>query len=59
MEELSMARTKSTEPHVVLSFRLPKQIIERVDKYADRETRTRINMVTVLLQEALARRDKR
>jgi hypothetical protein len=43
--------------HVVLSFRLPKKMIQRVDKHAAAETRTRVNMVQVLLQEALDKRE--
>jgi hypothetical protein len=42
----------------VLSFRLPSEIIGRVDAYADSETRSRVNMVEVLLKEALAARDE-
>jgi hypothetical protein len=34
------------------------QLIKRVDRYAEAETRTRLNMVQVLLQEALASRDQ-
>lgn len=44
---------------VVVSFRLPKALIEAVDALAHRETRTRVNMVQVLLQEALESRDRR
>jgi metal-responsive CopG/Arc/MetJ family transcriptional regulator len=54
-----MATTKSTETHLVLSFRLPRRLIDRVDKHADRETRSRVNMVQVLLQEALDKRDSK
>jgi predicted transcriptional regulator len=46
------------ERSIVLSFRLPERLIKRVDLHAEKETRTRVNMVQVLLQEALDRRDK-
>jgi metal-responsive CopG/Arc/MetJ family transcriptional regulator len=57
-EVQSMAKTKANDMHAILSFRLPKKLVARVDKHADRETRSRINMVIVLLQEALDKRDK-
>jgi len=43
---------------LVLSFRLPESLIKRVDLRAKKETRTRVNMVRVLLQEALDKGDK-
>ena len=46
------------ERTVVLSFRLPERLVKRVDIHAEKETRTRTNMVQVLLQEALDERDK-
>jgi metal-responsive CopG/Arc/MetJ family transcriptional regulator len=46
------------EPFLILSFRLPEPLIQRVDTQAEKETRTRTNMVTVLLQEALDERQK-
>jgi metal-responsive CopG/Arc/MetJ family transcriptional regulator len=46
------------ERTVVLSFRLPERLVKRVDIHAEKETRTRVNMVQVLLQEALDERDK-
>src|ERR1017187_6122605 len=46
------------ERTVVLSFRLPERLVKRVDTHAEKETRTRTNMVQVLLQEALDERDK-
>ena len=46
------------EPTLVLSFRLPKRLVERIDTYAEQETRNRANMVQVLLQEALNKRDE-
>lgn len=44
---------------ITLSLRLPANLIERVDKHAAAETRTRVNMVQVLLQEALAARESK
>lgn len=46
------------EKTMVLSFRLPEKLIKRIDTYAEAETRNRVNMVQVLLQEALDRRDE-
>lgn len=46
------------EKTIVLSFRLPDKLIKRIDSYADAETRNRVNMVQVLLQEALDARDE-
>lgn len=40
-----------------LSFRLPASLVKRIDAQADKETRLRTNMVQVLLQEALDRRE--
>lgn len=50
---------EKAEPVVVLSFRLPERLVKRIDAYADAETRNRVNMVQVLLQEALEQRDQR
>lgn len=47
-----------SEPTLVLSFRLPERLVKRIDTYAEQETRNRANMVQVLLQEALSRRDE-
>jgi len=47
-----------TERTVTLSFRLPERLVKRITAYAEQETRTRVNMAQVLLQEALDRRDK-
>jgi len=46
------------ERTVVLSFRLPERLVKRIDAHAENETRNRVNMVQVLLQEALDRREK-
>jgi metal-responsive CopG/Arc/MetJ family transcriptional regulator len=46
------------EKTVVLSFRLPERLVKRIDALADAETRNRVNMVQVLLQEALDSREK-
>jgi len=45
------------EKTVVLSFRLPERLVKRIDAHAESETRNRVNMVQVLLQEALDNRD--
>lgn len=45
------------EKTLTLSFRLPEKLVKRIDAQADRETRLRTNMVQVLLQEALDRRE--
>ena len=44
---------------VTVSFRLPKALIDAVDEHAELETRTRVNMTQVLLQEALEARLRR
>ena len=54
----SMKRVDKPDPTVVLSFRLPERLVKRIDALADAETRNRVNMVQVLLQEALDSRDK-
>ena len=46
------------EKTVVLSFRLPERLVKRIDALADNETRNRVNMVQVLLQEALDAREQ-
>jgi metal-responsive CopG/Arc/MetJ family transcriptional regulator len=46
------------EKTVVLSFRLPERLVKRIDALADAETRNRVNMVQVLLQEALDSREQ-
>jgi predicted transcriptional regulator len=47
----------ATERSLTLSFRLPERLVKRVDTQASKETRLRTNMVQVLLQEALDRRE--
>ena len=51
------AKCMKPERTVVLSFRLPEKLIKRIDALAEAETRNRVNMVQVLLQEALDYRD--
>lgn len=51
-----MTKTQEKEKTLILSFRLPELLIKRVDSEAEKETRTRANMVQVLLQEALDKR---
>jgi metal-responsive CopG/Arc/MetJ family transcriptional regulator len=52
----TMTKTQEKEKTLILSFRLPELLIKRVDSEAEKETRTRANMVQVLLQEALDKR---
>jgi metal-responsive CopG/Arc/MetJ family transcriptional regulator len=47
---------RSPDRTLTLSFRLPERLIKRVDLQAEKETRNRVNMIQVLLQEALDRR---
>jgi metal-responsive CopG/Arc/MetJ family transcriptional regulator len=56
-EGKTMIKTQTLKT-LILSFRLPELLIKRVDREAEKETRTRANMVQVLLQEALDARDK-
>jgi metal-responsive CopG/Arc/MetJ family transcriptional regulator len=43
---------------IVLSLRLPAKLVKRLDTLAERELRTRVNMIHVLLQEALDSREQ-
>jgi metal-responsive CopG/Arc/MetJ family transcriptional regulator len=42
----------------VLSLRLPEKLVKRVDTLAERNLRTRVNMIHLLLQEALDKREQ-
>ena len=54
---ISTMGKKREEPTKTLSFRLPERLVKRIDFQADKETRLRTNMVQVLLQEALDKRE--
>lgn len=41
---------------VVISVSLPAMLVERIDKQADREKRTRSNMIECLLIDAMIRK---
>jgi len=43
---------------VQISIRLPINILEAVDKMAEKETRNRNNMIEVLLMEAIKNKEK-
>ena len=43
---------------IVLSLRLPAKLVKRLDTLAERELRTRVYMIHVLLQEALDNREE-
>jgi predicted transcriptional regulator len=47
---------KHQELSIVLSLRLPEKLVKRLDALAEQELRTRVNMIHVLLHEALKRR---
>jgi hypothetical protein len=49
---------RMAEKTLTLSFRLPERLVKRIDTQADKETRLRTNMVQVLLQEALDKREE-
>jgi metal-responsive CopG/Arc/MetJ family transcriptional regulator len=49
---------KQQERSIVLSLRLPEKLVKRLDTLAERELRTRVNMIHVLLQEALEKREE-
>jgi metal-responsive CopG/Arc/MetJ family transcriptional regulator len=51
-------RNMAQQDSVVLSLRLPAKLVKRLDTLAERELRTRVNMIHVLLQEALDSREK-
>jgi metal-responsive CopG/Arc/MetJ family transcriptional regulator len=49
---------KQQERSIVLSLRLPEKLVKRLDALAERDLRTRVNMIHLLLQEALDKREK-
>ena len=51
-------RHMAQQDSIVLSLRLPAKLVKRLDTLAERELRTRVNMIHVLLQEALDNREK-
>jgi hypothetical protein len=51
-------RHMAQQDSVVLSLRLPAKLVKRLDTLAEQELRTRVNMIHVLLQEALDNREK-
>ena len=51
-------RHMAQQDSIVLSLRLPAKVVKRLDTLAERELRTRVNMIHVLLQEALDNREK-
>jgi metal-responsive CopG/Arc/MetJ family transcriptional regulator len=51
-------RHMAQQDSVVLSLRLPAKLVKRLDTLAEQELRTRVNMIHVLLQEALDSREK-
>ena len=50
---------KQQERSIVLSLRLPEKLVKRLDTLAERELRTRVNMIDVFLQEALVKREEK
>jgi len=50
---------KQQELSVVVSVRLPEKLVKRLDTLAEQELRTRVNMIHVLLHEALERRTEK
>ena len=51
-------RRMAQQDSIVLSIRLPAKLVKRLDTLAERELRTRVNMIHVLLQEALDNREQ-
>jgi len=51
-------RHMAQQDSIVLSLRLPAKLVKRLDTLAETELRTRVNMIHVLLQEALDNREK-
>jgi metal-responsive CopG/Arc/MetJ family transcriptional regulator len=51
-------RHMAQQDSIVLSLRLPAKLVKRIDTLAERELRTRVNMIHVLLQEALDTREQ-
>ena len=49
---------KQQDRSIVLSLRLPEKLVKRLDTLAERELRTRVNMIHVLLHEALEKREQ-
>jgi metal-responsive CopG/Arc/MetJ family transcriptional regulator len=48
---------KQQERSIVLSLRLPEKLVKRLDALAEQDLRTRVNMIHLLLQEALDKRE--
>jgi metal-responsive CopG/Arc/MetJ family transcriptional regulator len=49
---------KQQERSIVFSLRLPEKLVKRLDTLAGQQLRTRVNMIHLLLQEALAKREQ-
>jgi hypothetical protein len=47
----------NTEKTIVRGFRLPESLFKRIDALAKEEMRNQVNMVHVLLEEALGARE--
>jgi len=48
---------KQQERSIVLSLRLPEKLVKRLDALAEQDLRTRVNMIHLLLLEALDKRE--
>lgn len=50
---MNMARSKTSARTVLVSFRLPAELLRKLDERADRDRRTRSNLAVLLLERAL------
>jgi hypothetical protein len=57
MHDITLRWIMPLKDSVVLSLRLPAKLVKRLDALAEEELRTRVNMIHVLIQEALDHRE--
>jgi metal-responsive CopG/Arc/MetJ family transcriptional regulator len=53
-----MSKQDTKDDTVGISVRVPKVVVEEIDRIADVERRTRGNVIRILLEDALAARKK-
>jgi len=58
IQEADMSKQDTKDDTVGISVRVPKVVVEEIDRIADVERRTRGNVIRILLEDALAARKK-
>ena len=58
VQEADMSKQDTKDDTVGISVRVPKVVVEEIDRIADVERRTRGNVIRILLEDALAARKK-